>query len=74
MSSCNNPCKRDSYQPKKGTNCGAGTGMFFNELPLAMAYVPMQMWRDIYQPHEAFHAGTIFRELVLPFYGRRVCK
>lgn len=38
-------------------------------LPLAMAYVPMQAWRDLYEPAEGMHNGTIFRELNLPFMG-----
>ncbi|MDD4564427.1 MAG: spore coat associated protein CotJA [Eubacteriales bacterium] len=37
--------------------------------PLAMAYVPMQRWRDIYEPAKALSRGTIFAELDLPFLG-----
>ena len=35
--------------------------------PLAMAYVPMQKWREIYELDKAFQTGTIFRELDKPF-------
>ncbi len=36
---------------------------------LAMAYVPVQVWQDLYEPEEGFRRGTIFRELDLPFKG-----
>lgn len=35
---------------------------------LAMAYVPMQQWRDILGSDDALANGTLFGELVLPFY------
>ena len=41
--------------------------------PIGMTYVPMQEWREIYPPEEGFHKGTIFKELDLPFLGRRMC-
>lgn len=40
------------------------------DLPLAMAYVPMQKWRKIYSNDVALNRGTIFEELDLPFMGR----
>lgn len=40
-------------------------------LSLAMAYVPYQQFRDLYEPEEALNAGTLFRELDKPFYGSR---
>ncbi len=43
------------------------------EWPIGMTYVPMQKWKNIYQPDEGFHKGTIFAELDLPFLGRRMC-
>ena len=42
----------------------------WNEKALAMAYVPWQTWRDIYECDKGFHCGTIFRELDLPFLGK----
>lgn len=49
--------------------------MCINELPLAMAYVPMQKWRKIYKNEVALERGTIFKELDLPFLGdRRISK
>lgn len=36
--------------------------------PVAMAYVPMQQWRELYDPASAISRGTIFRELDLEWY------
>lgn len=41
-----------------------------DNMPLAMAYVPWQTWRDIYDAEKGFHRGTIFQELDLPFLGK----
>lgn len=38
-----------------------------DNLPLAMAYVPMQKWRDVSDACEGLKHGTIFQELVLPY-------
>ncbi len=37
------------------------------ELPLAMAYVPIQSWGDTYLPCKALCRGTLFPQLDLPF-------
>ncbi len=37
--------------------------------PLAMAYVPMQQFENLFEPQEGFNQGTIFRDLALPFRG-----
>lgn len=37
---------------------------------LAMAYVPWQIWGDLYDADKGFHCGTIFQELNLPFLGK----
>ena len=42
----------------------------WNDKALAMAYVPWQTWRDIYEVEKALHHGTIFCELDKPFLGR----
>lgn len=34
---------------------------------LAIASVPMQVWREVYRPETAFMNGTIFPELNLPY-------
>ncbi len=40
-------------------------------LPLAIATVPPQQFRQLYDPATALLRGTLFRELDLPFYGKR---
>lgn len=40
--------------------------------PIAMAYVPWQSFKDIYEPAKALMKGTIFKELDLPFTGNPV--
>ncbi len=40
------------------------------DMVLAMAYVPWQTWRDIYDVEKALCVGTIFSELDLPFKGK----
>ena len=42
-----------------------------DDLPIAMAYVPMQKWQKLYDPDVALDRGTLFCELDLPFLGRR---
>ena len=42
-----------------------------DSLPLAMAYVPMQKWRNLYDCDVALSRGTLFSELDLPFWVAR---
>ena len=42
----------------------------WHDMSLAMAYVPWQTWRDIYDAEKGFHKGTIFQELDMPFLGK----
>ena len=44
------------------------------DMPIAMAYVPYQQWRNIYEPNQALKRGTIFKELDLPFNCAKECK
>ncbi|MDF2872822.1 MAG: hypothetical protein K0R05_4397 [Anaerocolumna sp.] len=39
------------------------------ELPLAMVVIRRQCFKDLNLPDEALKAGTLFKELDLPFYG-----
>ncbi|HPD89090.1 MAG TPA: spore coat associated protein CotJA [Oscillospiraceae bacterium] len=39
---------------------------------LAMAYVPMQVWENLYEPEKAFQRATLFADLDLPYLGRKV--
>ena len=41
-----------------------------DSLPLAMSYVPMQKWEDLYAPPMALERGTLFAKLDLPFIGK----
>lgn len=38
--------------------------------PIAMAYVPVQKWQNIYKAETALMRGTVFPELYLPFLGK----
>jgi hypothetical protein len=40
-----------------------------DNFPLAMAYVPIQKWKNIYANDVALNRGTIFSDLDLPFLG-----
>ena len=42
-------------------------------MSLAMAYVPWQEWRALYEAEKGFHCGTIFAELNKPFMGTGGC-
>lgn len=45
-------------------------GYFANDdVPLAMAYVPLQRWRMLYEGDVALTRGTLFHELDKPFIG-----
>lgn len=51
--------------------CGFfGKGCDIDDLPLAMAYVPMQRWEKLYDPATALDRGTLFCKLDLPFVGK----
>lgn len=39
------------------------------DMQLAMAYVPWQEWKRIFELEKGFHSGTIFEELYKPFLG-----
>lgn len=43
---------------------------FPEHMPPAMAYVPWQHWKEIYEPCRALENGTIFMELDKPFLGK----
>lgn len=42
-------------------------------MPIAMAYVPWQEWRSLYEADKGFCRGTIFEELDKPFRGIGGC-
>ena len=39
--------------------------------PLAMAYVPYQAFDELNEPQKALENGTLFRNLYMPFVGRK---
>jgi len=39
-----------------------------NNLPLAMAYVPMQKWENVCDAPSGLAMGSIFKDLVKPYY------
>ena len=43
--------------------------IFHGEVPLAMAYVPMQTWGMLYENEVGLDRGTIVRQLDKPFLG-----
>ena len=42
-------------------------------VPVAMAYIPWQTFKDLYTAEKAFSRGTIFEELDKPFMGIGGC-
>jgi len=48
--------------------CGSDNGFLKRETPIAMVYSPVQLWKELYDPHTALANGTLFKELDLPFY------
>ena len=51
--------------------CGSTRNTYdeLSDMPLAMAYVPWQEWKNIYEAEKGFKRGTIFEELDKPFCG-----
>lgn len=47
---------------------------YLKKIPLAMAYVPTQSFHKTLEHEKAFQNGTIFPELLKPFYGKRGMK
>lgn len=39
------------------------------DLPIAMAYVPWQLWRKTFELDKVLNNGTLFSELYKPFLG-----
>lgn len=60
-------CNGNNYENRyKGGNYRSG----FSDMLIAMAYVPWQMFRNLYELDRALQIGTIFAELDKPFTGR----
>lgn len=63
------PCTRSSFLPFQQPVQVNEFNHDLSELPLAMAYVPIQSWGEIYLPCRALARGTLFQQLDLPFWG-----
>lgn len=65
-----------SGEPRSCTNCADACSRQdpLHALPIAMAYVPWQTWRQIYEAETGFLKGTIFQELDKPFFGKGGCR
>ena len=51
---------------------GNGSCEFDATKPIAMAYVPWQSFTAVYEPEVALERGTIFKQLDLPYLGKKV--
>ena len=63
------PMPYNQYRPMVSSPCTVKHDVW-NDKALAMAYVPWQAWRDIYEVERALDRGTIFCELDKPFLGK----
>ena len=54
--------------------CPLPVGAFPASTPLAMSYVPYQVWETPYETDVALQRGTIFRSLDKPFIGEEAVK
>lgn len=53
-------------------NCGCkDNNPHMGHMPIAMAYVPIQKWGEMYDPENALRQGTAFPQLNLTFCGSR---
>lgn len=57
----NMDCKQEPYETQSYDR--------LNGFSLAMAYVPWQRFDQVLDAEHGLNHGTIFAELVLPFYG-----
>lgn len=75
MQSCrNHSTPYNLYRQSMSDDCDKTHKDHLEEMPIAMAYVPWQRWRNIYDAEKGFHRGTIFQELDLPFRGIGGCQ
>lgn len=58
---------------QESDSCGCRRRDELAGMALAMAYVPWQNWREIYDVCKGLQTGTIFGELDKPFLGRGGC-
>jgi hypothetical protein len=46
--------------------------VYLGNLPLAMSYVPFQVWGKTYDLNQALQVGTLFPDLDFAFEGKRI--
>jgi hypothetical protein len=60
---------RDMYWDEKSMKRDKDCGEMPSNLPLGISYVPMQIFRKLYEPAVGLERGTLFQELDLPYIG-----
>ena len=70
VSSISEQNRKNEYQE---CACSSKKEDSLQKLPIAMAYVPWQQWRKLYDLCYSFQCGTIFQELEKPFRGKGGC-
>ena len=55
-------------------DCPMPKTKFPEKTPIAMAYVPYQMWENPYDAETGMARGTVFPSLDLPFIGEEAVK
>lgn len=65
------PASLASYEEKNTPCCDRDDELA--GMPPAMAYVPWQNWRKVYDVQRGLSRGTIFEELDKPFCGKGGC-
>lgn len=66
--------KKNDHEDCGVKECPLPVGAFPEDTPLAMAYVPYQVWETPYEEDVALQRGTIFRSLDKPFIGEEAVK
>ena len=64
--------KSNSETARMSTGAGSCPADNIGKLALAMCYVPVQEWTDVYDTDTALKRGTLFPCLDKPFIGERV--
>lgn len=64
------PPSASGRRTPKIEGCPVTQDHFPSDMPIAMAYVPWQQWKDLYDLPKALESGTIFAELDKPFLGK----
>lgn len=71
-SNCGCSMDKDNMRGRSMNDDGCGCSMMNSmnrEMVVGMAYVPLQKWKKLFDPDKGWNEGTIFPELLYPFYG-----